>query len=738
MKKILSFPLICLFAFITIFYSPTILQNKLPIPADTIVALYHPWRDFFAKNYPSGIPFKNFQITDSVRQQYPWRNLSLDLIKRGEIPLWNPYSFSGTPLLGNFQSAVIYPLNFLYLLIEDFASVWSIQVILQTVLGGIFMYVYLHNFKLKRPALILGTLAWIGSGFFVAWQQWNTVVHVAIYLPLILLSVDELILEKHSRKKTLFWMVVFIASLLSSFFAGYLQPFFYIFVTGGVYLLARIYQTKRYKQLLIFAILYFVFFVLALPQLLPTLQFIALSARDIDQANWSRPDWFLPWQNLVQLIAPDFFGNPATLNYFGIWNYQEFVSYVGIVPLIFALTVLIVRRDKKTLFWGALLILALIMALPTPLSKLPFILHLPFISSAQPSRIIMLVDFSLAVLAALGLDYFLKKTQPGKVFLSLSLAIFLGLMSLAAFAIETSRVTSQRNLIMPVFVTVTVILLFLLAHLVTKTKQLIVLLIIALTAFDLLRFATKFEPFSSRNYLYPSTKIMSFLQDKSRTEVFRVAALDDRILPPNFNIMYKVQTPSGYDPLYLKRYGEFIAALERGKPDTSPPWGFNRIVTPKNINNRLYGLLNTRYLLSFSQFPDYKLLAKEGITYLYQYPYALPRAFFVTSTVYASNDQEAINKMNSQTFSPAESAVVLDFPNSQFSSGEARIVSYQENSLDIQTENVAAGFLVLLDAYYPSWKATIDNIPTSIYITNYTFRGVKVPAGKHTVRFYLS
>ena len=371
--------MIFLIVFASLFYSPLILEKKLPIPADTIVGLYHPWRDYFSKNYPNGIPFKNFQITDSVRQQYPWRSLSIDLIKRGEVPRWNPYSFSGTPLLGNFQSAVFYPLNILYLLVSDFASVWAIQVVLQTVLGGIFMWAYLHNLKLKPQAQVLGTLAWVGSGFFIAWLEWNTVVHVAIYLPLVLLTIDEIILEKHSPPKSIFWPFVFVGALVSSFFAGYLQPFFYVFITSLVYLSARVWQTKKFQKLLLFSILYVLFFIISLPQLIPTLSFINLSARDVDQANWTRPDWFLPWQNLIQLVAPDFFGNPATLNYFGVWNYQEFVSFIGTAPLVFALAALFMRRDKKTLFWGALLTLTLVFALPTPIARLPYVLKLPFL-----------------------------------------------------------------------------------------------------------------------------------------------------------------------------------------------------------------------------------------------------------------------------------------------------------------------------------------------------------------------
>ena len=69
--------------------------------------------------------------------------------------------------------------------------------------------------------------------------------------------------------------------------------------------------------------------------------------RSVPLDSWLNQEWFLPWQNLAQFIAPDYFGNPATLNYFGIWNYGEFVGYVGIAPLFFALFAI----NKKNKFW---------------------------------------------------------------------------------------------------------------------------------------------------------------------------------------------------------------------------------------------------------------------------------------------------------------------------------------------------------------------------------------------------
>ncbi len=51
---------------------------------------------------------------DGRTQWYPWRALAADSIRHGSLPLWNPYVLCGVPFLGNFQSALFYPPNFIF------------------------------------------------------------------------------------------------------------------------------------------------------------------------------------------------------------------------------------------------------------------------------------------------------------------------------------------------------------------------------------------------------------------------------------------------------------------------------------------------------------------------------------------------------------------------------------------------------------------------------------------------
>lgn len=215
----LLYPLL-LACLVLVFFYQFFLRGLLPVPADTIVGLYHPYRDLYAKDYPRGIPFKNFLITDPVRQQYPWKNLAIKSFKNVELPLWNPYSFSGTPHLANIQSGAFYPLNVLFFSLP-FHIAWSVYIISQPILAGLFTYLYLRNQKLDERAAILGGIAFSFGGFSIAWLEWGNIISTALWLPLMLLAIDKIAL--FVKPKALFlWSTVFALSLSFSFFC---RPF---------------------------------------------------------------------------------------------------------------------------------------------------------------------------------------------------------------------------------------------------------------------------------------------------------------------------------------------------------------------------------------------------------------------------------------------------------------------------------------------------------------------------------
>lgn len=635
MKKF--FPLFIFILITFVFFWQFFSKGLLPLPADTIVGLYHPWRDYYEKEYPRGVPFKNFLITDPVRQQYVWRKIAIEQMKQIQLPIWNPYNFSGTPLLANFQSAVFYPGNLLFFLLP-FNFAWTILVILQPLLTGLFLYFYLRNLKIDPLASLTGGLSWAFGGFNIAWLEWNTIGHVALWLPLILLSIDKILVEKRSR-----WSLVFLLSLCSSFFAGHLQIFFYVALFSFIYFFFRWFQYGKSLKVLLLTTFYLLLATLITSvQWVSTLQFILNSYRNFDLPSWQASSWFLPWQNLVQFLAPDFFGNPATLNYWGQWNYGEFVGYIGILPLLIALFAVFWRRDRKTWFAILAVIISLAFMLPTPLAKLPYQLNIPFLSTLQPTRLMVIVDFCLAILSALGIDWLVKHLNDSnhlskiyKTFLSLGLVFgglwFIILNESKWFAINSTNLSvAQRNLILPTVLFLLSVLILILLYLSRQKRfstTIIYIIVVGLVGFDLLRFGWKFTPFSPVKYLFPKTKVIEFLQNQPKP--FRIMTTDNKILPPNFSAYYGLEDVAGYDPLYLKSYGDLMAAWYRNKPDFTP-FSFNRLLTPQDYSSPIADLLNVKYVLSLKDenSPKLKLVFQEGQTRVYENTHVLPSSNF--------------------------------------------------------------------------------------------------------------
>jgi len=735
MKKYLL-PLL-LVLIVLAFFAKTIFQGLLPIPTDALVGLYHPFRDLLADQYPNGIPFKNFLITDPVRQQYPWRELAVSTMKQGELPLWNPYQFAGTPLLGNLQSAALYPLNILYWLMP-FQMAWTVLVILQPLLASLFMYLYLKEMKLFKLPATFGAVIFAFSGFFIAWLEWNTVLHVILWLPLLLLA-----LEKLRVKLSLLWSTIFIFALSSSFLAGHLQVFFYVSLVLMAYLVTILYRSKsKGKLVLLLSALCSLFAVVTSLQWIQFVKFYLNSAREIDQVLWQKEGWFIPLRHLVQFVVPDFFGNPATLNYWGVWNYGEFIGYVGIAGFIFALLAIIYRRDKKTFFFLGLFVASILFATNNVIAQLPFRMGLPLIGTSQPTRLLAIIDFSLAVLAALGLDYFLRRQLNIKK-ISTVLVLFLSLFIALWIYTDTGSIelaVAKRNLILPTLL-FSITALLLLGSIVSRNKKIFLFTVYCLlftVVFDLFRFGWKFTPFVASDYLFSRTKVLDYLQQQDG--VFRIMAVDSRILPPNVATHYRLQDVSGYDPLYLRSYSELVSAWVRDKPDISPI-GFNRILTPQNYESRIADLLNVMYVLSLDELTSPKLtkVFEEGSTKVYENIEVFPRAYLVESVVQARDKQDAINKIFDQTIDLRKQAIVYDDMEIESISLEesesVNIIHYGENEIIIELSVNYPRLLVLSDSYYPSWKVFIDEKEVKLYQVDYTLRGIVVSQGEHVVEF---
>jgi hypothetical protein len=133
-----------------------------------------------------------------------------------------------------------------------------------------------------------------------------------------------------------------------------------------------------------------------------------------------------------------------------------------------------------------------------------------------------------------------------------------------------------------------------------------------------------------------------------------------------------------------------------------------------------------------------------GDVKIYENRAALPRTFLVHQAETASDDEQAITRLQNPQFDPAQTVVLssqageLSEPQTRgapSAADQATIVSYAPERVEIKTSLASPGWLVLLDTYYPGWQASVDGQPVEIARANLHFRAVPVPEGKHTILF---
>ena len=541
-NKILNYwPVIFIFIIWFIFANPHFLKNKVPFPSNYQVNNFAPW----STNSRFWGPVKNSAMPDIITQIYPWKHLAIDIWKQGQVPLWNPYTFSGNPLLANYQSGVLSPFNILFFVLP-FVDAWSILILLQPLLAGIFMSLFARSLRVSKAGSLISSISFMFCGFITAWMGYGTLGYAILFLPLALFAI-----EKYYLSNKWIFLVLLSIALPLSFFSGHFQISLYFLIAVLAYIFYKLLVYRNIRNTLYLILYTFFGLFLTMPQVLPSIElFLASFRSSFFQTNG------IPIEYLPSFLAPDFFGNPVTRNtWFG--NYAEWNAYIGVLPLMLAIYSLLSIKNHQVLFFFIFGLLSLILAINNPISALILNLHIPVLSTGSINRIIVLFSFAFAVLAGLGLDQLLldiKKTSKKMLFVWLSLFGFLFVILWIAISqklfIPLDKIAiSKQNLILPsiLFLAVSILVLFAIVFRKIKySKSLYVFLslgLVALVTFDMLRFAIKWMPFDPKNLVFPTF---------STTEAFSKISGFNRIfgnLGGEATMYYKLPSVEGYDAL---------------------------------------------------------------------------------------------------------------------------------------------------------------------------------------------
>jgi len=360
-----------------------------------------------------------------------------------------------------------------------------------------------------------------------------------------------------------------------------------------------------------------------------------------------------------------------------------------------------------------------------------------------PARFVLVFDFGLAGLAALGLDALLRPmTRKRRAALAAfwRAAPWLGLAAIVLlWGIVYLALLGSQDKDPVIFLRLSVaangvglFALFVLAGLALigarrygRIKPATLgLLAIGLIFFDLSSTGSYIDlGTTDPTARFEQSEIVSFL--KSDESFYRIDARTgiDQLWQPNTAIVHGLDDVWGIvNPLTMsdaKRYWEGMGSR----------------------STRLYDALNAKYVIARKDVElDWERFAPvfDGAPELNVYlnTDALPRAWLVHHIIPAGDHEDAFDLIHAPDFDPARSVVLEgDAAPAGSDSGEdrVRIVTLRPNRIVLEVEAGSEGVLVLSEVFYPGWRAEVDGNRAPVLRANYLFRGVEMPAGKSQV-----
>jgi hypothetical protein len=247
-----------------------------------------------------------------------------------------------------------------------------------------------------------------------------------------------------------------------------------------------------------------------------------------------------------------------------------------------------------------------------------------------------------------------------------------------------------------------------------------------LLVIDLWRVAYRGMEVSETNWdeeVFQRTDLVDFLQQDN--SLYRIADLNG-FPSPNVPAYFRLQNVHGYHSAKLRVYQDLLDVAGNG--------GGSVIANPF-----LWNLMNVKYIVAGQELQGVQPVfqSQQMRALVYQNPAALPRAFFVNRWEKAEQ-MDILTHLKDGDFEPRDVAFVeKDLPRVDPANGAtANISSFKNEYLKLDVNATGNNLLFLSEVYYPaSWHAYIDGKETEIFKTNFAFRSIVVPPGKHTVEF---
>jgi hypothetical protein len=320
---------------------------------------------------------------------------------------WQPNQFLGLPFLGTSETALLYPPHAVFLILPpDLAH--NLLMAFHLVMAGFGTRLLLRAQGVSEGPAFLGGLVYGCSGAMMAHRPHLAIYSTAAWLPLVAFTQ-----ERWLRTGRLHWAGLGALAIGCQALAGSFQIFLYSGIAVGVAVLGASAATRRPGIILRSALPYALGVVLALPQILASHQLAQEAWRIGADYDFFR-EYCMTLPMLPILVAPFLFGHTYGGPYWGEWNLNELACFVGTLPLVVALGFAVERwrTDARARIAGLVALVALVLALGDSLPTYRLLYHVPVYNFFRVSaRHLLVFDFALALLFALGLDHLLEERR---------------------------------------------------------------------------------------------------------------------------------------------------------------------------------------------------------------------------------------------------------------------------------------------------------------------------------------
>jgi Bacterial membrane protein YfhO len=136
----------------------------------------------------------------ALNAELAWAAYFVSVIRAGSFPFWNPYQGFGQPQLANYVSGVLYPVNWLNLVLPR--AWWDLVFYTDWFLVAWFTYLFVRVVRLDRDSAFVAACAVFATGFFAGFLGVRSIIGTMVWFPFLLYAIERSLREPGWRWKS--------------------------------------------------------------------------------------------------------------------------------------------------------------------------------------------------------------------------------------------------------------------------------------------------------------------------------------------------------------------------------------------------------------------------------------------------------------------------------------------------------------------------------------------------------